>query len=116
MSLDLFDIMALVSFIAVLYCCFYLCRVRALEKKVGKLAYKMKGEDMMSKVITMLVGKRCKLKSKSGFPFTGNAELSCEVLEADEEWIKITYEDKRKGDIIKIIRIENIDHIDEVSE
>ena len=42
-------------------------------------------------------------------------KYKCYVLDADDDWIKIRLKDKKKGEIIKLIRIEDIDNV-EVSE
>lgn len=101
-----------------------------LEKKVKKLekmfkADKMKkdkkdkkdkkGESDMSKIIAELVGKKCYLKVSDGY-FEDYDKFVCEILAVDEEWIKFTYMNKKLDVKTRIIRIEEIEHVDLVEE
>ena len=43
----------------------------------------------------------------------GNTELSCKIIDADDEWIKICYTEKKDKQVVKLMRIENIDSIEE---
>ncbi len=38
--------------------------------------------------------------------------MECEVLDVDDEWVKITYKDKKDVTKTIIIRIESIDNIE----
>ena len=40
-------------------------------------------------------------------------ELSCRIIDADDEWIKICYTEKKGKKVVKLMRIENIDAIEE---
>ena len=42
-----------------------------------------------------------------------NTELSCKIIDADDEWIKICYTEKKDKQIVKLMRIENIESIEE---
>ncbi len=78
------------------------------SKKIKKLKNKLKkyekGVTDMSKIINELIGKKCKL-GIMGI----NGEVT--VLDADDEWIKFEYTDK-KGK--KCVKIQPIDELSEI--
>jgi len=39
--------------------------------------------------------------------------LSCKIIDADNEWIKICYTEKKDKQVVKLMRIENVDSIEE---
>lgn len=104
-----------IAFVLVIYYASYPKKVRRLESIVKRLEKKQRGENSMSKLIQELVGKECKIKSEEALQLVGNNELKCSVLDADDEWIKIQYINKKNHEIVKLLRIENIDEI-EVTE
>ena len=67
----------------------------------------------MSKLINDLVGKQCIIRSEFIFSFSGKTELSCKIIDADDEWIKICYTEKKDKQVVKLMRIENIESIEE---
>lgn len=88
-------------------------KVRKLEKKVKKLESKLRGEEM-SKLFENLVGKKCRIMMEDGTLLSQTANIFCDVLDVDEEWMKVAYEHPKKGKITKLIRIDSIDHIEEI--
>ena len=82
-------------------------KVKRLETKVKRLEKKQRGVAYMSKLINDLVGKQCI------FSFAGKTELSCKIIDADDEWIKICYTEKKDKQVVKLMRIENIESIEE---
>ena len=52
------------------------------------------------------------IKSEAILNFAGKTELSCMILDADDEWMKISYIDKKDKQITKLLRIEAIDEIE----
>lgn len=102
----------MVAFIMVICCISYPEKVKRLEATVKRLERKQKGENSMSKLINELIGKECKIKSDDAFALVGSDEVVCSVLDADDEWIKIQFIDKKKNTITKLLRIENIDEIE----
>lgn len=52
------------------------------------------------------------IKSEAILNFAGKTELSCTILDADDEWMKISYIDKKDKQITKLLRIEAIDEIE----
>lgn len=90
-------------------------KVNVLERKVKKLECKLKGESEMSKLFSELVGKDCIIKSGEVLEL-GETKIVCKILDVDEEWVKLTYEEKKKGTITKILRIDTIDSVELVEE
>lgn len=98
----------LVALALMLFYSSYPNKVKRLEKRIKKLEKKQRGEDYMSKLIDELVGKKCKIESDEDFV--------CHVLDADDEWMKISYTDKKNSQITKMLRIEDIDNIEIIEE
>lgn len=42
--------------------------------------------------------------------------MKCCVLDTDDEWVKIRFNDKKNNQITKLLRIENIDEIEILNE
>ena len=62
----------------------------------------------MSNVLTELQGCCCSIKNENEEYLTGSADIVCEVLSVDEEWIKIIYTDKTGRRIVKVERTDTI--------
>ena len=91
-------------------------KVKKLEKKVKLLERNEKGDFEMSKIISSLVGEKCRIKSNELFSFSGSLDVIANVLDVDDEWIKISYVDKKGNTKVSILRIESIDNIELISE
>ena len=87
-------------------------KVKRLEAKMKRFERKQKGENTMSKLMNELVGKECKVKSDDALALVGSQEIQCVVLDTDDEWMKIQYIDKKKNQVTKLIRIENVDEVE----
>ncbi len=75
-----------------------------IRKLKGKLKKYEKGATDMSKIINELIGKKCKLGILG-------IDGEVNVLDADEDWIKFEYTDKKGNKCVKIQRIEDISEI-----
>ena len=64
----------------------------------------------MSKILISLINQECILKSEDGIWFNGNADLKCKILE--DEWVKLSFINKKSGNKIKVIRSESIESIE----
>lgn len=106
------QIFGIISFIIVMYYSAYPKKVKHLEANLKRIEKKQKGENAMSKLINELTGKECKIKSDAALELVGSLEIDALVLDADEEWIKIRFTNKKKQTITKLIRIENIEEIE----
>ena len=109
------DGLTVLCFLILLY---FISKVDKLEKQIKKQTKKRnveKEEKEMSKLIKDLIGKKCGIKLEDDFSTLGVGIIVCDVLDADEEWIKISYEKKKEGKVIAIARISSINSIQELS-
>ena len=90
-----------------------LWKIKHLEMKVKQLEKKQRGAMYMSTLINSLVGKQCIIRSDSFLGFAGKTEVSCKIVDADDEWIKICYTEKKDKQVVKLMGIENIESIEE---
>jgi hypothetical protein len=67
-------------------------------------------EDM-SRMLTDLVGQRCIIKNDVEDYLTGNPDITCHVLAADDEWIKIAYVDEDGNRVARLERIETLSSV-----
>lgn len=62
----------------------------------------------MSKMLLDLKGCCCSIKNEDAEYLTGSPDIVCEVLDVDDEWIKIIYTDKSGHRIVKVERTDSI--------
>jgi len=101
-----------IAFILVLSQIGYSSKIKKLESEIKNLKRKIKGEDELSKLLKDLIGQKCLINCDGAVIFTGKTEIECEVLDVDDEWVKITFKDKKGVTKTNIIRIESIDNIE----
>lgn len=96
-------------------------RVKKLEQEKRNTEVKEKENKDMSKLINELVGKKCILyldeNALDSIAGLLDDELECEVIDVDEEWVKVVSEEKQKKENVKItslIRINNINGVEMV--
>ncbi|MBQ9098379.1 MAG: hypothetical protein IJY50_03020 [Clostridia bacterium] len=65
----------------------------------------------MSRMLTDIVGMRCSIKNDEEEYLTGNPEITCRVMAADEEWIRIAYVDERGNRISRLERVDTINSV-----
>lgn len=91
-------------------------KVDKIEKKLKKMEKEREregeGENKMSRIISELIGKNCMIDCEDDIP----CDVVCNILDVDEEWVKCSYEDKKKGPQMQIIRVDSIKNIKMVSE
>jgi len=105
----------LIAFVLVLSQMGYSSKIKKLEGELKNLKRKIKGEEALSKLLKDLIGVKCIIDCDGAVVFTGKSEMECEVLDVDDEWVKITYKDKKNVTKTNIIRIESIDNIEIIS-
>lgn len=105
-----------ICFIYLIYYSSYPGKIKKLESKVKKLERNHGGGCEMSNIISSLIGKQCKIKTDEGMLFSSSGEAHFSVLDADDEWIKLSYIDKKHGEKIRVIRIDSISNIELISE
>ncbi|MDU6247343.1 hypothetical protein [Paraclostridium sordellii] len=108
--------MILICFIYIIYYSSYPGKIKRLESKVKKFERNQRGVCEMSDIIASLIGKQCKIKTDEGTLFSSNGETNFSVLDADDEWIKLSYINKKHGEKIRVIRIDSISSIELISE
>jgi hypothetical protein len=108
------EYLGVVAFVLVLSYSGYLKRVKKLERQVKELKRSIKGESAMSKLISELKGKVCLIKDEdeNAILTIGSSSIECNVIDVDDEWIKISYKDKKDIIKTKIMRIESIGSIE----
>lgn len=93
-------------------------RVKKLEQEKRNTEVKEKENEDMSKLINELVGKKCILSldedALDSMASWFDQELECEVIDVDEEWVKVDYEEKQKKENVKITSLIRIDNINGV--
>ncbi len=81
-------------------------RVKKLEHKV-KLLSRGK-ENKIMKLIKDLVGKKCIVVCDDIY----ETKLTADMLDADDEWVKIRFTDKKGNTKTQIIRIDSIKSVE----
>lgn len=105
-------------FIIILCYSGYPRRVKHNEKRIKNLEKKQNGGNEMSNLVAELKGKNCLITFDASFDAFFDNKVNCKIVDTDNEWIKITYEEKKKkkDDLektkVKIVRIENIESIE----
>lgn len=93
-------------------------RVKKLEQEKRNTEVKEKENENMSKLINELVGKKCilNLNENALDSIAGllDNNLECEVIDVDEEWVKVVSEKKQKKENVKITSLIRIDNINGV--
>jgi hypothetical protein len=89
-------------------------KISYLEQRLKKIERKEKGDLKMSRMFQDLVGKECKiiLENGTGAITIGEVGLLCNILEVDDDWIKIQYKTKKneiKTSLLKICNIEEVE-------
>lgn len=113
---EILEWMILICFIYIIYYSSYPGKIKKLESKVKKFERNQRGGCEMSDIIASLIGKQCKIKTDEGTLFSSNGETNFSVLDADDEWIKLSYINKKHGEKIRVIRIDSISSIELISE
>ncbi len=80
-------------------------KVKKVNRKIKKLE-KIKGDESMSKLIKDLVGKKCTIL-RSDDVVIGKLPVY-DILDVDDEWVKVTTKDKKNNVYTRIIRIDDI--------
>ena len=81
-------------------------KIKKLENKIKKLERKEKGNIEMSRLLQEMIGKKPTI---IGELFGTNF---WEVVDVDEEWVKLRYVDKTGKEKIKLQRIEDIQSVE----
>ena len=107
-----------IGFISLMILIFYSSypdRVKKLEKKIKKLEKNEKGDLPMSKIISSLLGKKCNIIVNSSI-LGPAADDVVDILDVDEEWVKVSFTNKKGINKTIVIRIEEVNRIELISE
>lgn len=79
-------------------------KIKRLNKRINRLEKQVKGNQDMSRLLEELKGQTATvLVSGVGFEY--------EILDIDEDWVKLSRENKKKEKETKLVRIEDIQGI-----
>ncbi len=87
-------------------------KVRRLEKKLRRLERKQRGGSEMSRLVNELIGKECEIDLEDSVDW--GDKLKCRVLDADDEWVKVSYTVRKKEQKLqktRMLRMEDIEGI-----
>ena len=89
-------------------------KIRKLESKIKRLEKKKNGGIAeMARLVNELKGKKCRIISECLTSFTGTLISECEILDVDDEWLKVKVRNEKKSiETIKLLKIEVIDSIE----
>ena len=79
-------------------------KIKRLNKRIRRLEKQVKGNQDMSRLFEELKGQTVTVMV-SGVGF------ECEILDIDEDWVKLSRENKKKEKETKLVRIEDIQGI-----
>ena len=91
-------------------------KIKKLEAKVKSLEKQRNGAGAMSKLMEQLIGKECILISENGLAIAGKAEFPCEILDCDDEWVKIRLVNKKGQKTVKMMRLDDIESVQLLDE
>lgn len=100
------------AFILVLSYSDYPSKTKKLAREIKRLKRGIKGENEMSMLLNELVGKDCEIKMVEDAISFASTDLTCTVLDVDDEWLKIRLRNKKDKLIEQLIRVENIESIE----
>ena len=89
----------------------YPAKIKKMESKIKKLEKILKGENSMSKILSELINKKCELISEEGLALVSKREIECTILDVDDDWIKINFNDKKGVNKTQIIRVDRIERV-----
>ena len=79
-------------------------KIKRLNKRIKRLEKQMKGNQDMSRLLEELKGQTVTV-TVNGF------ETEYEITDIDEDWVKLSRENKKKEKEFKLVRIEDIQGI-----
>ena len=92
--------------LVIMYYIYHSQKVKKLENKIKRIEQKQKGNKEMSRLLKELIGKTPTIV---GQVFGTD---NWEVVDVDEEWVKLRYVDKTGKEKIKLQRIEDIQAVE----
>lgn len=91
--------------------CIFKYHMKEIITQLKRIRKDMRGGNDMTKIISELVGKQCKMSISADLNF-----IEAVVLEVDEKWVKVSKVQKKGKNTIQIFRIEDIEEIEVIEE
>ena len=66
----------------------------------------------MNDMLKDLTGKRCCILNEDAEYLTGSADIACDVLAVDDEWIKVAFTDRQGRRVTRMERTDTLDRIE----
>ena len=66
----------------------------------------------MSEMLKTLEGCCCSIKNEEGEYLTGSADIACDVLTVDDEFMKLAFVDRHGRRLIRLVRVETVESVD----
>ncbi len=66
----------------------------------------------MNDMLKDLTGKRCSILNEDAEYLTGSADIACDVLAVDDEWIKVAFTDRQGRRVTRMERTDTLDRIE----
>lgn len=79
-------------------------KIKGLNRRIRRLEKQLKGNQEMSRLLEELKGQTVKV-TVNGFG------TEYEIMDIDEDWVKLSRENKKKDKETKLVRIEDIQGI-----
>ena len=92
--------------LVIIFYLYHIQRVKKLENKIKRIEQKQKGNKEMSRLLKELIGKKPTI---IGQVFGTD---NWEVVDVDEEWVKLRRVDKKGKEKFKLQRIEDIQTVE----
>ena len=92
--------------LVIMFYLYHTQRVKKLENKIKRIEQKQKGNKVMSRILKELIGKKPTIV---GQVFGTD---NWEVVDVDEEWVKLRRVDKKGKEKFKLQRIEDIQTVE----
>ena len=92
--------------LVIMFYLYHIQRVKKLENKIKRIEQKQKGNKEMSRLLKELIGKKPTI---IGQLFGTD---NWEVVDVDEEWVKLRSVDKKGKEKFKLQRIEDIQTVE----
>jgi len=100
------EFFGLIAFVLVLA---NVSRFKKIERDINSLKGNRRGKSDMTKLISDLKGQKCIITCEELNPFSGKkVSIECEICDVDNEWVKVSFTDKKGVPKTKIIRLESI--------
>lgn len=106
------EFFGLLAFIFMAIYAAYPGKIKKMESEIKKIKRNLKGENSMSKILSDLISKNCKLICEDGLAIGLTDKVECTILDVDDEWIKVCFVDKKVGKKTHILRVDSIKRVD----